>query len=333
MRTKNLPFQLEQTVPGAFLIQGFTGGAVAGYLFLLFLILLEPHPYSIEAVFYLPFVMGVGGVLGLSTAIPLWAMYRLTGIRMVAPVRIVVSTVISTSLLSLLFYLVGELNLYVVRGAAISSLLLWLPAAVLTGSRVKPWCFFAWWSIAVQQHGFTTRLSSASVPAVVGVLPLRLLSTFGLGFWIFATAAIWPVVETDVRRGILFGLVPIAYFAVSLYLTFRSPGKFALLALGLLINLPITYLSYVGPHIGWNMYWTYNTSVVVVVLCTISLLAWTALVATRFLVNVNAFLPLSACLLRPFVALSPQHGPDRDHRRRYRRPDRRTRLSSISLRV
>ncbi len=302
MRTKNLPFQLEQTVPGAFLIQGFTGGALAGYLFTVFLILINPHPRNIDVAIYLPFVMSVFGVLGLSTAIPVWAIHRLTEIRMRAPVRIVVSTVISTALLSLLFYLAGEITLYVVRGAAISSFLLWLPAALLAGSRVKPWYFFAWWSIAVQQHGFTTRLSSTNVPAIIGVLPLRLLSVLGLAFWIFATAAIWPISKASVTQGILFGLVPIAYFAASTYLTFRSPRKLVLLVLGLLINLPIIYLSFVGPHLDWNIYWTYQTSAVVVGLCTISLLAWTALVATRFLVNLNDFLPS-----RAFIGLLKQH--------------------------
>ena len=290
MRTKSLPFQLEQTTRGAFLLQGLGGGMVMGFVGTLLSMFAFPGNLNFFLLFYVPQIMGVGGVIGLIAATLLWAIYRFTRLPMRLPVRISVSTFASTLLVSFVGYLLEARDPWLLAIFAGWSFVLSLPVALFVGSQLRPWEIFTYWRVTFWQNGIKERLSSSGILAIGGVLPLRLLSLSVFGCWTLFSAAIWSVDKTDVTDAITLMLGPIIYLAMSAYLTFSSPGKFVLLAIGLFINLPISYLVFFG-HTIFPEYWKWEVPTILAIADTIFLSAWVAFVATRFIVNARHFLP------------------------------------------
>ena len=295
MNTRSLPFELEQTARGTFLLQALAGGMLVGFLFMEFMVLRSsPGPYFFLLIPYLAIVIAASGVLGVLVGIPLWAMYRLTKIRMTAPVRIAITSISLTLLVSLLQYLFTPTYLLSVVVIPIC-LLISLPVALLVGSRVQPGLFFTFWSIELHQNGLRRRSRLTDIGLITGVLPLRLLSAIGLICSLFAAAAVLPVLprmDQSVADEVLFGPGALVYFVLTIYLTFRSPGESVLLAIGLLINVPVVLLilryftgysgtSVVGDPLG-------------VIVCMFLLALWAIFIVTRFVVEPDDFLPQNA---------------------------------------
>ena len=292
MRTKHLPFQLEEKTGGAFVVQGLAGGILLGYIFVMSIPIFYPHPANFEIVFYAYPVMAVTGVLGLIKAIPLGGMYHITGIRMRLPVRILVGTIGSTLFLSIFFYKEFAADPRLLLTVAKWCFLISLPIAMLVGSRVRPWRIFTYWRVTFRENGIKERLSSSGIFALGGVLPLRLLSIGGLSIWILATAAAWSTGVKDLTQFVAFYIVPLTYFAVSAYLTFSSPSQFVLLASGLLLNLLIIYISLVGHGAYPQSTWTTGyTPTALAIADAVFIGAWIAFVITRFVVEPKHFLP------------------------------------------
>ena len=296
MDTKSLPFELEETFRGAFLVQAFAGGMLVGFLYMLIVVLNDsPGPYFFLLIPHLAAVIAASGVAGILIAIPLWAMYRFTKIRMTPPVRIAISSISLIWLVLLLQHLFTPANVVSVVLILVYCFLISLPVALLVGSRVQPWWFFTFWSIELHQNGLRRRLVSRDAGLITGVLPLRVLCAIGLICSLFAAAAVLPVLprmEKVVADEVLFSPVAIVYFALSIYLTLRSPGKSVLLAIGLLINLPVLLLI-LGYVTGYS-----NTSVVGdplgVIVCMFLLSLWSIFIVTRFVVDPDDFLPQNA---------------------------------------
>ena len=181
-----------------------------------------------------------------------------------------------------------------------------LPIAFFVGSKLRAWEIFTYWRVTFRQHGIKERLSSSGILAIGGVLPLRLLSISIFGCWTLISAAIWSFGNTDVIEAIAFMLGPIIYLAVSAYLTFSSPGKFVLLAIGLFINLPISYLAFFG-HTIFPEYWTHEVPTFLAIADTVFLAAWLAFVATRFIVNAHDFLPAVRASSNSKVDINQEH--------------------------
>jgi hypothetical protein len=123
-----------------------------------------------------------------------------------------------------------------------------LPVALLVGSQVKPWEFFTFGSIATSNG---TRIGSRSVLATLGTLPLRLLSIFASVVWVLTFVCERYIKSTAIGDDKLF-TVPLVYFLVSTYLTFRSPRKLVLLAIGILLNVPTAFLFYTSYQINFK---------------------------------------------------------------------------------
>jgi hypothetical protein len=85
MRTKSLPFQLEQTSKGTFALQGFAGGMLTAFIFTVAMMIANPHPTNLLIVFYVYPILAIAGVFGLIKSLPLGAMYHILGVRMRAP--------------------------------------------------------------------------------------------------------------------------------------------------------------------------------------------------------------------------------------------------------
>jgi hypothetical protein len=294
MRTKSLPIQLEQDTGGAFVLQGFAGGMLTGFLFIVGTMIAFPHPTNILISWYIYPIMLATGVVGIIKSLPLGLMHHILGFRMRLPVRIATSTIGLTLFASYFAYEHYDNDPWLLAMVAGWSLLISLPTAVLVGSRVRPWEILTYWRVTFRKHGLTERLRSSAILALGGVLPLRLLSLGALGIWIVATAATWPIGEKEFSVRVLLYVVPIAYFAVSAYLTFNSPSQFVLLAIGLLINIPISYISLFGYTIFPEGYWKHETPTYLGIAYTIFISAWTAFVTTRFIVEPKDFVPENA---------------------------------------
>ena len=293
MRANSLPFQLEQNTGGAFALQGLAGGMLLGFILTVALLIAYPHPTNILIVLYIYPIMGFTGLFGLIKSIPLGFMYHVFGIRMRAPVRVAASTITLTLIASYFAYRPFEdpQTLATIAGFCF---LISLPTALLVGSRVRPWEILTYWRVTFTKNGIKESLRSSGILAIGGVLPLRLLSLGGLGIWIVATAASWSNGERDLTKLVLFYVVPLTYFVVSAYLTFNSPSQFVLLAIGLVLNLPISYMSLFGYTIFPEGYWNHETPTFLAIADAIFVSAWVAFVATQFVVEPKNFLPAGA---------------------------------------
>lgn len=304
MRTRSLPFQLEQKTGGAFVVQGLAGGMLTGFLFIVGSMIAFPHPTNIFIVFYMYPIMLATGVCGLIKSLPLGAMHHIWGFRMRAPVRIATGTISLTLFASCFSYQHYDNDPWLLVIIAGSSLLISLPTALLVGSRAQPWKILTYWRVTFPRNGIKERLASSGILAMGGVLPLRLLSLGALGIWIVATAASWPIGEKGLTERVLLFVIPLTYFTVSAYLTFSTPSQFVLLAIGLVINVPITYISLFGYNIFPAGYWTHETPTYLGIAYTIFICAWTAFVTTRFVVEPKDFLPAGA---RAYVKVNNKH--------------------------
>lgn len=294
MRTKSLPFQLEQSTGGAFAVQGLAGGMILGFIFTVAMLIAYPDRNNLLIVFYIYPIMAVTGLFGLIKSLPFGAMYHVWGIRMRAPMRIASGTISLTLLASYFSYQQYDDDPWLLPTIAGWCFLLSLPIALLVGSRVRPWEIFTYWRVTFRKHGIKERLRSKGSLAILGVMPLRLLSLGGLGIWIVATAGSWFVDEKDVTESVLFYVVPITYLVMSAYVTFRSPTRFVLLAIGLVANLPISFMCLFGYTIFPEGYWNNETPTFLAIADAILICAWVALVTTRFSIKAEHFLPLDA---------------------------------------
>ena len=138
IRAMSLPFELEDTFPGVSLLQGVVGGMLSA---LIYIVIVSLYFQTILLALYMLIAIGIGGMYGFFVTVPLWAIYRLTGIRMTAPVRIPISTISLTLLLAVFRYPFIEVDLYKFANAALVCVLPSLPVALLVGSRVRPWGF------------------------------------------------------------------------------------------------------------------------------------------------------------------------------------------------
>jgi|ERR1041384_6454403 hypothetical protein len=255
MKTTNRPFQLEETVPGTFLLQGLLGGALGGFTCVVASRLWEGTADFIWTVFLTLFSVVAGSNFGFIKATIMWGFYRLTGVRMGALARVVVSS-IGACLLAVFLNLQFESSEAEFPVWLIITLAPAIPTALFVGSSIKPWELFTFGSIVVDGQ----RVGSGSVLATLGTLPLRFVSLIALAVLILRYSCgtpKWEPLASPELDGVIF-VSPLIYLAISAYLTFRSPRKVILPALGLLLNLYgfyafIIFLSHTRTH--WTKGW------------------------------------------------------------------------------
>lgn len=307
---KSKSFELEKTVPGAFFFQGLAGGMLAGFICIVALVLWANQPNLRWVLPFTPFYMIAGATAGAFQATLLWGAYRITGIQLRAPARVALTTVLVGLGAWFVRYYAGiEYNVEFAIGVGIS----WLtasPVALLVGSRVKPWEFFTFGSIAIDGHG--NRWRSNSVLATFGTLPLRFLSLFALVYSTITFACKRQdgpsLYEPDVWDRFLFAPnlfevavygIPLIYLVLNTYLTFRSPRKLVLLFIALLINIPVGFGAFIASTITIdpeNFSWGEDV-LTIINSCSAFLVTWTVFLAARLSVrtkvglNFNNVLP------------------------------------------
>jgi len=76
MRTKS--FELEETVPGIFLLQGWLGGVLAAFGYVVAFCLFERDLWLSDALMVTLYLSVLTGILGVMKSVIMWAPYRLT---------------------------------------------------------------------------------------------------------------------------------------------------------------------------------------------------------------------------------------------------------------
>lgn len=226
MRTKS--FQLEDTVPGTFLLQGWFGGILAAIVYVVALCLWDGYISFANAVAAVAYFAILTSVLGVIKAVLMWLPYRLAKVQLRHVTRIVIASLATGLFAVATGYLFGTGRRDDMAAWTLTLLLGGLPTAILIGSTIKPWELFTFGSIAGKKL--------RSVWGTLGTLPLRFLSILALALWILSLASDRETRTLDVTPSLL---VPIAYLLFSAYVTFRSPRKTVLFVVALLLNLPI----------------------------------------------------------------------------------------------
>lgn len=232
MRTANRSFQLEEKVTGVFLLQGWLGGVLAAFVYLVALAVWDESIKFEEALVGGAYLTILTTFLGVIKATIMWVPYRLLKVQPRHAARVIVASFATGLFAFATGYGFGTRRPNDMAAWMITLLLGGLPTAILIGSSVKPWELFTFGSIGGEKR--------RSVLGTVGTLPLRLMSLFCLALWILfylSQHLKWTVGNVAIL------LVPIAYLSFSAYVTFRSPGKTILLASGLIVNLVIACFS------------------------------------------------------------------------------------------
>jgi hypothetical protein len=278
MRTKHLSFQLEETIPGTFLAQGWLAGILIAFVLTVVFCLATVQTEPIEVLVVLAYFSFLGTIIGVFKSILMWMPYRVLGIQ----VRAVTRVAIASSLTGLLSWALGRMDSHVSRDDLIRWVLVWLmcglPTAILVGSSIKPWDLFTYGSIAGQRR--------RSVLGTLGTLPLRFLSLLTLAA---ATLYFARQVHTEIpslKLTLVFcGLASFLLF--SAYLTFRSPQKWILCAAALIANLPVVAIGYWAfvKHLEW--YGTNPIAFYISALCASFVTAWAIFLVARLTVPIS----------------------------------------------
>ncbi len=153
-------FNSKLTYPGIFLLQGWLGGILGGYILMVSICLLNESADLLFAVNWMPLFVIPLSILAVVKATILWAGYRLTGIQL-GPLERVVATIFCVSLIAILIAFQLKLEEAYQLAALLGTLVLTsLPTALLVGSRFKPWELCTFGSMAVSGTGRKSRIES-----------------------------------------------------------------------------------------------------------------------------------------------------------------------------
>lgn len=286
MRTKS--FQLEQTVPGAFFFQGIAGGMLAGFMVSLAAALLSERPHRSWLIPLTPIYMLMLSLPGVLMAALLWGTYRLTKVHLRVAARVAITTV---CIGALTFWIAtNDKNLtqtdYVV-GVSVAVIAA-LPTALLVGSRLKPWEFLTFGSIA----NAAGRSGSRSVLATFGTLPLRLVSLLALGYWTLLHACKRDTDIDAVDIAVVFG-IPAVYLLYTTYVSFRSPRKIVLLVSALAINVPVAFIAFYTDTVDVEGRWWGEAFLTIRDWSTTFLIAWGIFLAARLSVRAKTIVEVN----------------------------------------
>jgi len=278
MRTKHFSFQLEETIPGTFLAQGWLGGILTGYVYTAAYCLSNPNE-SADLPKFFPWFLVLGTIVGIFKSIIMWMPYRVFRFQ----VRPITRVAITSSLTVLVAFGLARIDGHFEESNLIRWLLIWLmaglPPAVLTGSSVKPWNLFTFGTLAGERR--------RSVLGTLGTLPLRFLSLLTLAA-AFLYCCSQFASELPAYEFILACCILLAYPLFTAYVTFRSPQKVILGIAGLVANIPIVAIGYLAFVTHLNHYGTDETALYLSALCATLVTAWVVFLVARLTVPTNS---------------------------------------------
>ena len=292
MRTANRSFQLEETTHGTFLLQGWLGGILTGFIYVIAICLWDQETTFNNALGLAPWFFITASILGVIKAILMWTPYRLAKFQPRAVTRVLITSA-GTGLFAFGTGLIGYYNLTALVVWVLTLLMGGLPTAILVGSRVKPWELFTFGSIGGERR--------RSFWGTLGTLPLRFLSLLGFALWILYFALMFEPVEWKlmVLGGLIFQ-VPAAYLLFSAWVTFRSPDKAVLFVTGCPLNVLLTVLAlyaYVKHTEAYDTNFYFYTSAI----CFSFVISWTVFLIARLSIRTDQSLSILGLSPRPHV--------------------------------
>ncbi len=168
--------------------------------------------------------------------------------------------------------------------ALIVALLGGTPIALIVGSPVKPLELFTFGSIAVGDSTSEFRAGSKSLLGTLCTYPLRFLSIGTLVVIVLAVAFEAQSVDqpSDIINLVIFPVIAAGYAGLSAYVTFRSPHRVILLALGVVLNIPIALIGLFLYNVYSHEYWRVNLiALLAAVFCGSFVVAWTIFLIAR----------------------------------------------------
>lgn len=287
MYLKHVPFQLEKTVPGTFLMQGLLGGVLGGFFTALV------GGIAWRANDFWPelnlacIAVYTGAIVGVIKSMLMGGAYYLTNIRLTAARR-VSATSIGTALLLAIIGRQFEFDEGFLVGCLVWALSVGIPVALLVGSSVKPWELFTFGSIAAGD-AFDRRSGSRSILRTLCIFPLRFLSIGTLAMWLLylVTQASNVHLPGEILGGFLVFVIVGAYPFFSAYVTFRSPRKTVLIACGVILNIPIALIGLFYYGLYDKAYWLGEAPLIISTYCGLFLVAWLIFLVARLSVRIN----------------------------------------------
>lgn len=306
MNSKQIPFQLEKTVPGTFLLQGLLGGVLGGFVAALIGAVAWAETNLIMTLDLTGLAVITGAIVGVIKAAFMRGVIWLTGIR-----YRVITRVTATTLLAFLSIAVmrrqADFDEDFIRGCLIWSLSVGIPVALLVGSRVKPWKLFTFGSIAVDDVG--ERIGSRRILATLATLPLRFGSILAMATLLLYMLPHFPKADFDDALVMsVFLSVALLYLLWSAYVSFRSPQKIGLVVLGIFINFPIILLTLIEYRRYLNFPHPHGQPLMVTVILSSFLFAWAIFLIARLSVKTN---PASFLTINPNKSIAA--APNLDH--------------------
>jgi hypothetical protein len=277
MRTKHFSFQLEETIPGTFLAQGWLGGILTGFVYMVAYCLSKPTEVT-EILLVSAWFLVLGTIVGVFKSILMWMPYRVFQFQ----VRAVTRVALASSLTVLLAFVLARVDRHFEESNLIRWLLTWLmaglPTAILIGSSVKPWNLFTFGTLAGERR--------RNALGTLGTLPLRFLSLLTL-----AAACLYAASKLSSQipslEFILTFCIVVAYLLFTAYVTFRSPKKVILDIAGVVANIPVVLVGWFAFVYHHNRYSTEQTALYICTLCTLFVTAWAVFLAARLTVPSN----------------------------------------------
>jgi hypothetical protein len=271
---------------GLSIIQGFAGGMLGGFAYLVLSLSQGGGKNLNSAISVLPYFFVTFAILGSIKATIMWIIYRVIDRTPRALVRASISTIISTVLLAFagVYFQFGENE---ITSFLLPTLCLGTLVALMVGSSVKPWQLFTFGSIAAGE--LDQRVGSRNILATLASFPLRFL---GIGitvlFLLYVISEMQPVNTFNKIVGtiLLFALIG-AYPAFSAYVTFRSPRKIVLTALGVITNTPIALLGLFAYGNYSRASWLGEAPLIFSQFCGSFVVAWMIFLIARLSVNVS----------------------------------------------
>jgi len=275
---------------GLSIIQGFAGGMLGGYAYLVVCFSQNSERKLDSAISTLPAYLLTFAIAGGLKATFMWCIYRSLGRTLPPLARLLTSTFLSPLVLVLtLLYLESSLlSLFL-----IPVLCLGIPVSLMVGSSAKPWELFTFGSIAAGEVDH--RVGSRNLLATIGSLPLRFLGIGIVALLLLSLiSGMKPIDSVNQFVAVFLALVFVgAYPAYSAYVTFRSPRKIVLTACGVIFNIPIALIGLYSYGLYKEPQWLREFPLFISAVCGSFLVAWLIFLVARLSVKVNPALYLT----------------------------------------
>lgn len=222
---------------GRYLAQGFGANAIVIYLSLVVVLLWSGGGLWQLMLFVTPIYCFIAGLFGAATAVALWVIEAVIHRKLNIWLRGLLGILFPSAIGIAIAFICGFNDVLGVLSLTTPFVILILPAALLSGSRLNPLGFIAMdLRRDLPNHGWTRALSIVAVPL------MRFVSLVGVGEALLCLACQpLPEPQTWASSGKVYAatIIAVVYFAITLTVSLCLPHKVLVTAIEVFINIPI----------------------------------------------------------------------------------------------